>query len=68
MSVDTYTPHLVRDVEERLGPSNPFLEETTPKDPIVDVIMQSVQEVTSKKNASFFVIANARFIFQLFRN
>jgi len=60
LSVDTYTPHLVRDVEERLGPSNPFLEETTPKDPIVDVIMQSVQEVTSKKNASFFVIANAR--------
>ena len=29
--------------EEKLGPSNPFLEETVCKDPLVDVIMQTVQ-------------------------
>eukprot|EP00088_Acartia_fossae_P011715 TRINITY_DN15972_c0_g1_i1.p1 TRINITY_DN15972_c0_g1~~TRINITY_DN15972_c0_g1_i1.p1 ORF type:complete len:380 (-),score=61.83 TRINITY_DN15972_c0_g1_i1:340-1479(-) len=59
LSVDTYIPNMVK-VEEKLGPSNPFLEETVVKDPLVDVIMQTVQEVTSRKSASFFVIANSR--------
>jgi len=59
LSVDTYIPNMVKE-EEKLGPSNPFLEETVCKDPLVDVIMQTVQEVTSRRNASFFVIANSR--------
>ena len=53
---------MVREIDENLGPSNPFIEETSPKDPVVDVIMQSVQEVTSRKNASFYVIANSRYV------
>jgi len=59
LSVDTYSPNLVKE-EEKLGPSNPFLEESVSKDPLVDVIMQSVQEVTSRRSASFFGIANSR--------
>jgi hypothetical protein len=31
------------EVEEKLGPSNPFLEEVTPKEAPVDIIMQSIQ-------------------------
>ena len=40
--MDTYIPNMVKE-EEKLGPSNPFLEETVCKDPLVDVIMQTVQ-------------------------
>jgi len=29
--------------EEKLGPSNPFQEEVTPKEAPVDIIMQSIQ-------------------------
>jgi len=60
LSVDTYSPNMVKEEEEKLGPSNPFIEETSIKDPLVDVIMQSVQEVTSRKAASYFVIANSK--------
>jgi len=31
------------EVEEKLGPSNPFLEEVTPREAPVDIIMQSIQ-------------------------
>jgi hypothetical protein len=31
------------EVEEKLGPSNPFQEEVTPKEAPVDIIMQSIQ-------------------------
>ena len=60
LSVDTYSPNLVKEEEEKLGPSNPFIEESNTKDPVLDVIMQSVQEVTSRKAASYFVIANSK--------
>jgi len=60
LSVDSYTPHPKAEEEDRMGPSNPFLEPTNDKDPVLDLIMQSVQEHTSRKNASYFVIANSR--------
>jgi len=60
LSVDSYTPHSGAEEEDRMGPSNPFLETPNNKDPVLDVIMQSVQEHTSRKNASYFVIANTK--------
>lgn len=59
MSVDCGM-RLGLDDEEKLGPSNPFLEEVTPKEAPVDIIMQSIQDITSRRSASYFVIANAR--------
>ena len=43
LSVDSYTPHSGAEEEDRMGPSNPFLEAPNNKDPVLDVIMQSVQ-------------------------
>jgi len=46
--------------EDRLGPSSPFLEEEGVGDSPADLIMQSVQDITSKRRASYFNIANSR--------
>lgn len=59
MSVDCGTL-IGADMDEKLGPSNPFLEEVTPKEAPVDIIMQSIQDVTSRRSASYYVIANAK--------
>jgi len=46
--------------EDRLGPSSPFLEEEGVGDSPADLIMQAVQDITSKRRASYFNIANSR--------
>ena len=52
------------EVGERLGPSSPFLEaERSPESEVVsrsDLIMQAVQDITSKRRTSYFNIANTR--------
>lgn len=47
-------------IEDRLGPSSPFYEEEGVGDSPADLIMQAVQDITSKRRASFFNIANSR--------
>jgi len=42
----------------QLGPNNPFLEEEGETDSPADLIMQTVQDLTSKRSASYFNIAN----------
>jgi len=42
------------------GPSNPFLESIQEVDSPADLIMQAVQDVTSRRSASYFNIANTR--------
>jgi len=46
--------------EEGLGPNNPFLESQEDTDSPADLIMQTVQDITSKRSASHFNIANQR--------
>jgi len=46
--------------EEGLGPANPFLEEIQETESAADLIMQAVQDITSKRSASYFNIANTR--------
>ena len=46
--------------EEGLGPANPFLEELQETESAADLIMQAVQDITSKRSASYFNIANTR--------
>jgi len=46
--------------EGRLGPTSPFLEEDGIGDNPADLIMQAVQDITSKRRASYFNIANSR--------
>jgi len=46
--------------EEGLGPANPFLEELQETESASDLIMQAVQDITSKRSASYFNIANTR--------
>jgi len=46
--------------EEGLGPANPFLGTLEEAAEPQDLIMQAVQDVTSKRSASYFNIANSR--------
>ena len=46
--------------EEGLGPTNPFLEAIQETESAADLIMQAVQDITSKRNASYFNISNTR--------
>ena len=46
--------------EEGLGPTNPFLEAIQETESAADLIMQAVQDITSKRSASYFNIANTR--------
>ena len=46
--------------EEGPGPSNPFLEGEEEQESAQDLIMQAVQDVTSRRQASYFNIANSR--------
>ena len=43
-----------------MGPSNPFLEDTKCRDNPVDLIMQTVQDLSSKRSVNYFNIANSR--------
>ena len=64
------TPNNQDEDQERLGPSSPFLDpEAASSDTegdgacvasTADLIMQSVQDVTSKRRAQYFNIANSR--------
>ena len=66
----TVTPNTQDEDQERLGPSSPFLDpEAASSDTegdgacvasTADLIMQSVQDVTSKRRAQYFNIANSR--------
>lgn len=61
----TIAPGEVPGAGERLGPSSPFMEaERTAEDSEVvsrsDMIMQAVQDITSKRRTSYFNIANTR--------
>lgn len=62
MSVADYCPDAAKEREgsDRLGPSNPFLDEEKSRDSPVDLIMQTVQDITSKRSVSYFNIANTR--------
>merc|ERR1719309_1125318 len=62
MSVSGYCPEVgqERDSSDRLGPSNPFLEDTKCRDNPVDLIMQTVQDLSSKRSVNYFNIANSR--------
>ena len=56
--------------DQRLGPSSPFLDPEAPASDtegdgacvasLADLIMQSVQDVTSKRRTSYYNIANSR--------
>jgi len=48
------------DREDRLGPTSPFLEEDCGGESPADLIMQSIQDITSKRRSSYFNIANSR--------
>ena len=54
------------DHKERLGPSSPFLDSDsgsdteTDKASTADLIMQAVQDITSKRRTSYFNIANTK--------
>ena len=66
----TVTPNTQDEDQERLGPSSPFLDpEAASSDTegdgacvasTADLIMQSVQDVTNKRRAQYFNIANSR--------
>lgn len=62
MSVDGYCPDTNEDREDsdRLGPANPFLEDIRTKESPADIIMQTVQDLTSKRSVNYFNIANSR--------
>jgi len=47
-----------QDAQAQLGPNNPFLEEAGEAESPADLIMQTVQDLTSKRSASYFNIAN----------
>ena len=49
-----------QEVEDRLGPASPFLEEEGVGVSPADLIMQAVQDITSKRRTSYFNIANSR--------
>ena len=49
-----------QEVEDRLGPASPFLEEEGVGESPADLIMQAVQDITSKRRTSYFNIANSR--------
>jgi len=46
--------------EDRLGLCSPFLEEEGASESPADLIMQAVQDITSRRRASYFNIANSR--------
>ena len=58
------------DPDQRLGPSSPFLDPESPASDtegdgacaasVADLLMQSVQDVTSKRRTSYYNIANSR--------